>query len=387
MLYLASHGISGVQIGTLQAVLFLASVLAEIPTGMFGDRFGRRLSLLVGAGLMVFSAAGYLVGQSFELFLLLFLAEGLAMAFMSGSDDALLFDQLEHEGRGSDFVKVSSKSYAVSYFALGISTFLGGILQLVSWESVYVSYTVAMAIAFMLAVGLVESRPCNRLERLNGSAKGVTHQFNRVWHFCRGGRGRHLFHLILIWGMFDSSLLTFFMFNQALFSSLGLSAAWIASLYTVSRFLSGLGYSLAPKIGSKISLHALILISLTLSSLLMFGDFVGSTTMAIVAFFGATLVPGPVNALFSNFIHENLDSSIRASFISLKSMMEAAMASLLYLGVGLGMDHFSKPYSLSVLGILPIVCMVLFFWYVRKIPKEVSSSLFSCAESSSGPST
>jgi hypothetical protein len=95
VLYLLSNGLSYAEIGAIGAIQGVIVLAGEIPTGYVGDRIGRRNSLLVAQVLLTGSAVGMILASSFLAFTVSFGLLSFAMTFVSGSDDAWLYDILQ----------------------------------------------------------------------------------------------------------------------------------------------------------------------------------------------------------------------------------------------------------------------------------------------------
>ena len=85
---------------TLEAAFSITIVLAEVPTGVFADKHGRKNSILVGiflqmSGILLFLA----FGANFWIFFATEIIWGIAAAFISGADRALVFDSLAEAGQ------------------------------------------------------------------------------------------------------------------------------------------------------------------------------------------------------------------------------------------------------------------------------------------------
>ena len=90
ILFLSYKNFDNFEIGILQVSLFWANVISELPTGIFSDRWGRKFSIIIGLFLLAGSAGGHIAFNNFSSFFILFIMQGLAFAFISGSDSALL---------------------------------------------------------------------------------------------------------------------------------------------------------------------------------------------------------------------------------------------------------------------------------------------------------
>lgn len=106
---LAARGFSLWEIGLAEGIFHGVSLLCEIPSGMAADLMGRRRSLaaagicgMVSALLMAFSTGlfGVVLSMVFS---------ALACNFISGSDEALLYDSLLQAGRQEEYLSFSAR--------------------------------------------------------------------------------------------------------------------------------------------------------------------------------------------------------------------------------------------------------------------------------------
>ena len=111
--------LSYVQIFGLQTWFMLMAFLMEVPTGAVADRFGRKVSVACGAFLL---AAASLLSGSVPHLAVFVVAEAVfavAIALVSGADEALAYDSLLALGRQGEASRVMARLEAAK---------LGGIL-------------------------------------------------------------------------------------------------------------------------------------------------------------------------------------------------------------------------------------------------------------------
>lgn len=107
---------------------FFANVALEVPSGLFADRYGRRAALFSGFIGLVLNGIGFLLFTSFLPFAILFCIYGFSLAMSSGSDRALLYDNLVATGREWEYAKILSRVRSVGALSLGASMLAGGLL-------------------------------------------------------------------------------------------------------------------------------------------------------------------------------------------------------------------------------------------------------------------
>lgn len=120
--------ISLTRVQILQSWFMLWVFLLEIPTGVIADRFGRKLSLLLGSLMVSFTVILYGSLPRFEIFLLGEFLFAVAIALFSGADDALLYDSLKEIGQEKESKKIFGRAYSFRLFGMLISAPIGSFL-------------------------------------------------------------------------------------------------------------------------------------------------------------------------------------------------------------------------------------------------------------------
>ena len=128
VLYLLSNGVSYTQIGLIGTIQSAVTIGGEIPTGYVGDRIGRRNSLLVAQVAYVIAVAGFIVSTDFVGFALSFALFSFATTFVSGSDQAWLYDILTERLDEDTFTRVQGRGAAIRQWVMAVTMILGGLL-------------------------------------------------------------------------------------------------------------------------------------------------------------------------------------------------------------------------------------------------------------------
>ena len=131
VVFLQGKGISLTQIGLLEAVAWVLTAVAEVPTGAFADRWGRKTSIAIGS--LVYAGSMFLIltEAMSPAFLLGYALWNTSFAFVSGADTALLYDSLKADGRESEAAKQSGRSLAIQQASQGIAALAGAALATV----------------------------------------------------------------------------------------------------------------------------------------------------------------------------------------------------------------------------------------------------------------
>lgn len=118
VLFWLDRGLSLGQAMILMSAFGISHLVFEIPTGVLADRYSRKWSLAIGSLLHTVVGLIILSTTTFPVLLGAYVLVGVAVAFASGSGEALIYDSLKRAGREKD---------AQHVFGTGLSTFhIGG---------------------------------------------------------------------------------------------------------------------------------------------------------------------------------------------------------------------------------------------------------------------
>ncbi len=136
-------GLSLTQILLLQGILSIVMVVMEYPSGYISDRIGYRVSLNLAALLGMAGWGIYTVAATFAHVMVAEILLGISLAFISGSDSALLYETLKSQDAEQSYARHQGRmsGYAQGGEALG-AVFAG------------VLYAYAPLLPFVLQIGV-----------------------------------------------------------------------------------------------------------------------------------------------------------------------------------------------------------------------------------------
>ena len=165
----------GVTLGEVllfQAVYSGVIIVAEIPTGMMADRWGRRLSVILGSAVAACAMFTFGIGHSIPILLASYALFSVADALFSGADSAILFDTLKVLGRDHEFTRWQAREQVIAGGSIGVYTLIGALM--VRWVPLSVPFVVSGAVSILgvvLAWALVD--PQRESERHSFTHIGV----------------------------------------------------------------------------------------------------------------------------------------------------------------------------------------------------------------------
>lgn len=162
ILFLVAKGLSLQQIMTLIAFQMLAGAAFEIPTGVFGDRVGRKWSMAAGTAVSIIAWFLWISVDTFSGFIVAQLFFALAGALWSGSDQAFIIDELKRVGAEARTQKVIAAYGACVTAAYGVAALIGGaIVRVHRLENYYILFgltIIAACSSLVVSLFLKETR-------------------------------------------------------------------------------------------------------------------------------------------------------------------------------------------------------------------------------------
>lgn len=303
------------QIYLLHAAYSISVACFEIPSGYMADVIGRKTTLIAGS---LLGTVGFVVLAASDSFGGFFIAElilGLGGSFISGSDSALLYDSLAAEHKQHYYLRYEGRITALGNFAETVAAIGGGLLAAwLGYRAVYCAQTVVAAIAIPASLLLVEPA---REKLLNRPSLGQISRISRQALF----QDPRLASLILAASMAGTATLSMAWTAQIYFVEVGftekeITPLWVALNLSVA-VVSAVAATVVARLGVKLAL-VIMMVWLPLSFVLLGAlDLTG----ALIVLFMFYLIRGYGTPLLRNLINHNCDSSIRATVLSIRSLL------------------------------------------------------------------
>lgn len=336
LLYYRELGLSYTQIGFLWIAMGAASILVEIPAGVFGDFFGRKPTVLIGTVLT--AGALLLIGLSDGFWTVAAACAlwGAAGAFMSGAAEALLYDSLKTMGREADFLKIRSRLAAIQAMAMMSASILGSYLYSFDIRWPWWGFCLAQ----LLAAGCVAL-----MKEPLGSAKpaGPGHHWRHVQQ-----AGAFAWQTTPVrWLMLFAaavSLPAFAFMNlvrQPYLIEIGYEVVDLGFIFALVTGISGFGGALSARIEAALGEARSLALILAGPLLLYAGAGLthdGSGLVAVVLLYCSFNFQ---DAVISAYLNRRIDSANRATVLSVQSFaVRIVQISFIALGGGI-IDRFS----------------------------------------------
>lgn len=315
VIYLLEKNLSLIEIGIIQSILSISMFIFEFPSGFIGDRYGRRTSLFIGNFMITIYLCIFLFSNNFYQFSMGSIFYGLGLTFISGSNEALVYDNLKGLNKENRYNDISSKINFVSIFGLLISIFIGGLLEKSSLKLIFAVGIVVRVIAGIF-IFLIKEYPY-----LSENQMPTFIDFEGSISFFKSNK--LLFYFLFTSSLFISFFSVYVLFGQEILRINGKNNLYDISLiyvflYSLGGFIS-LIYNRLTKFLT--STHLLFYNSLFISILLFFSIYKNIFNYYYIIFImvGALY---EINNLTYNIIINSLSSShLRARIFSIYSLL------------------------------------------------------------------
>lgn len=152
-------GLSVGQISALFVIWTLASLAFEVPSGALADAVSRRLLLIVAPLLTVVAFGLWVSAPSFWLFAVGFVLWGLKSALVSGSLEALVYEELQQDGHEHRYAAIMGRGEVAGTTAAMLAGLAAApVFTAGGYPAVGVASTVASLIAACVAILFPERR-------------------------------------------------------------------------------------------------------------------------------------------------------------------------------------------------------------------------------------
>jgi MFS family permease len=360
VIFLTQHrGLSLAQASLVDVMFFVAAAFGEVPTGIVADRFGRKKSLIAGAALLSVGILGWTFAPTLPLIMLSYFGMGIGFTFLSGAQDALFYESTQLAGRADDYTRLVGKVGAVFLGALAVGSAASGLLASISL--ILPMLICGLSILIMLGVVLTFKEPQTE-EGSGGQAPKSFGAILRQSLALMRARPILLYPMLYLALMPIASFITESLFLQPQALLLGVPLAGIGLLVMAVQFTDMVGSNWSGQFKAFFGEGRLIYIApaIILASLIALAALQKLPVLvfiAVIGFFTSVIRP-----ILLNRIQNEVSDDVRATIISMNSLMYTVIAAISQPTLGFIADQFGFPTAyLGFAGSLGILILFLFW--------------------------
>lgn len=153
---LVSRGCDLWQIGLAEGIFHCVSLVCEIPSGMAADLLGRRLTLAVSGLLGAASALAMAFSGGFAGVCLAMALSALSYNFISGTQEAIIYDSLLAAGKKEEFLRVNANCQQFENLGQALSDLASFLSAVLSFTGYYLTDAGISLVRTAAALGLRE---------------------------------------------------------------------------------------------------------------------------------------------------------------------------------------------------------------------------------------
>ena len=359
------RGFSIEQVTLLDAPFWLALVLLEVPTGLIADRFGRRISLLLGALTNTIGITVFAMAANYPLILLSYLVWGAAFTFYSGADAAFLFDTLKALGRQAEYARIFGRSMAFGA-ATGIVATLSGPLMAARTDLVVPIYASAVStgLAFIVILGFMYEPPHSHADEGHpGYVASVRLAFGAIW------KSPELRSFVPLVAASIAAMSAVFIFGQPYLRGHGVATGdvgWFLVFSQVGAVVASLvAHRIARGLGWRVAFTLL-----PISAIFVLGGLAGADTLwAFPLIPAGAMVQALYMPMASDYVNQRVDSAHRATVLSFQSLVTSLILAPLELTLGVFAHRQGLPFAFGVgAGFVLVIAVPLLLFWLRTGP-------------------
>jgi predicted MFS family arabinose efflux permease len=360
VLFYEDYGLDIEQIVMLKTILSLSILVLEVPSGYLADLWGRKACLVVGSGVWVASWLIYCTGTSFTEFAIAEILAGVAGSLISGANTALGYDTLIQLGKEQHYQVWEGRLGAIAGISEAVCGIIGAAIASINLVYPFYLQTLCLIIYFGLSITLVEPKyhqaiaQTQKLNQLKNIIVDVYKQPKLRW-------------LILLSSIFSSATFLIVWLSQDYLQQLNIpiqAFGWAWAIFHLGMSLASINsHYLQRFLGIKRSLLLLILILAT--SYICLGSI--SQVWGLVLILSIYLVRGFCSPLILNAINQQIASSVRATILSLNSLVFRIAFAVIAPLIGAIASNYNLSLGLVIAGCLFLISGWLCWWQLVRV--------------------
>ena len=326
------------------SVVFFTQATCEVPAGSYSDRAGRRRTMIFGSVCASLSILFYAIGRSELVLLFGGIFEGVARAFFSGTDNALLYESIPTDKREEQYKEYLGRIGSMYQLALCLSAALCAVLSLYSLHLVVWVAVIPQIGSVWATIRLIDVSKAHE----SNDGKSFLHSVKEALRlFASNSRLR----LLAIADTID------FGFGEALFyfQSAFLSTIVSPSIIGITRCLNHLtgfiGFLYAATWIQRFGARHTLLLSTLSRTLIKLVAVIYPTTASPFLMAGSNITYGPSSTARGDLLQGEFSDHQRATMGSLVSLAGSILFSLISLLLGVLADRIGLSCAM-VVGIL-----------------------------------
>ncbi|WP_049527518.1 MFS transporter [Streptococcus pseudopneumoniae] len=345
ILFFIQNGLSLLQIGLLESIFHGTSLLCEIPSGMLADRFSYKTNLYLARLASIVSSILILFGQgNFWIYALAMMVSAWSYNFDSGTSTAFLYDSAVEAGQKDRYLQISSFLSGVAEVTRTLGTVVAGffIHGALAW-----TYLIAIGLSFLsiILIYFMKEPMAKREKNEVLTFKTIVLQVRKEWQ-----EKPVVFYWMLTYQLVGTLMCMFYFYYQQKISDL---AGWQVSLVMlIGSGLNLIAVYVASQIGKKWNSNRVFPTLVALTGLALLLVFFGTPFAFLLVYLLTDTLYAVYQPIYFNDLQGYLPSSVRATMLSINSMLFSLSMIVIFPLTGWLIDRWGLVAVFSVLGLI-----------------------------------
>ena len=368
ILFFIQNGLSLLQIGLLESIFHGTSLLCEIPSGMLADRFSYKTNLYLARLASIVSSILILFGQgNFWIYALAMMISAWSYNFDSGTSTAFLYDSAVEAGQKDRYLQISSFLSGVAEVTRTLGTVVAGffIHGALAW-----TYLIAIGLSFLsiILIYFMKEPMAKRGRNEVLTFKTIVLQVRKEWH-----EKPVLFYWMMTYQLVGTLMCMFYFYYQQKISDL---VGWQVSLVMlIGSGLNLIAVYVASQIGKKWNSNRVFPTLVALTGLALLLVFLGTPFAFLLVYLLTDTLYAVYQPIYFNDLQGYLPSSVRATMLSINSMLFSLSMIVIFPLTGWMIDRWGLVVVFLVLGLILLLTSPILIISLTRMGKLLDKDL------------
>lgn len=362
VVFMLSIGLSLAEVSIVISSYLILSSIGQVPSGIFADRYGYKTSLIIGSLFFLGGTIFFAFAQNFYWFLTGYSLMGFGSAMKQGADHALLYEGLKADEKQNSFKKVAGKLDLYTNILWVITAISGGFLYSISERLPFYAEIVLVLISTIIIATAKEPKKESKHFPVWDHVKSSLKQAFQTPNFSK---------IFVFSALIGSIALTTFQYLQPLYKSLEINEVYFGLIAAGTFAVKGFGAWSAEKVGKMFTIDKYIILHAAIFGLFLI---LLQNTSALFFIFPILAVFYFLRGLYaptvSTYINDKVDSSNRATMLSVNSQLLTIVTSVSLLFTGYIADRYDLSTTFFVISINSILFLILYVLSLRKVEAD-----------------
>jgi MFS family permease len=320
VLFYLDNGLSMTQVMILQSVYSAFIMISVVPAGIVADYVGRKKVLIANALFFMLSWALFALGHNFAQFLIAEATSAISAGLWMASGSAFFYDTLRELGREGSYKRLFGNVVGINNITWGLSSLAGGFIAVYGLRVSFWATVIVCFLALMVTFSFTDT------ERFK---HGDKHYLTHLKEASKFAATHPRIRMLIIYSAIMLAVwFSGFMLYQPYLQSINIPLVYFGFIYFAINMLAAAGSRMADKIEAILGEKKILTILLFVFAVCYLGMskqlyILGFIFPVVLAFAGGVFDP-----VLSDYMNKHIESSHRATVLSLQTLLTEFMCTL-----------------------------------------------------------